>query len=105
MVDDSWHGGRVICLDQLSLPSASISNRPDAKRRARRCEHEREKSPQDTTLADCSFLDHCSYSLCLGNRLYAPFFFGAHAPLAAPHAVVEIENVKLDLVVDSILSS
>ncbi len=27
------------------------------------------------------------------------------APLAAPHPVVEIENVKLDLVVDSILGS
>jgi hypothetical protein len=53
----------------------------------------------------CSFLDHCSYSLCLGNRQYAPFLFGAHAPLAAPHPVVEIENVKLDLVVDSILGS
>src|SRR5580658_9971905 len=54
----------------------------------RRCEHDRDKSPQNTTLADCSFLDHCSYSVCLGNRRCAPFFFGANASLAAPHPVV-----------------
>jgi hypothetical protein len=82
-----------------------FSNRPDAERRARRCEHDRDQFPQNTTMADCSLLGHCSYSLRLGNRRYAPFFFGANAPLAAPHPVVEIENVEFNLVVDSILRS
>jgi hypothetical protein len=104
MVDDSWHGGRSHFF-KLSFLSASIfAIPPSVLMRAMRCRHGRNESSHYAKLEDCSSVDHRPCSLRMGNREYGPIVAGAVASsLASSHAVVEIENVKLDLVLDPIL--